>query len=364
MNIYEKDDCFFAAANTADGFKSYFDEIFGRDEIDRLYILKGGPGVGKSTFMKRLGELYENTGGECEYFFCSSDPDSLDGIIIKGKRAAVIDGTMPHAVEPSLAGVREIIIDLGRAWDTDSLYQSREVLIELSDKKSLCYKDCYRLLSCKKTIDSLIKNLVLPYINTGKLEKSANKISKAIFGGENEGYSEKVRITKAISTKGRVRLSTFENMAARTVFIKEPFEASGLADMILKAVYDNAKSLGKHFSVSFSTEENGKIDALYFPDSRICVTKYDEQALLMCDKALKKSKVVNCTRFLDSKGFHHLSSLRKFYSKLSEKLENQAIDKLKEAGEIHAEMEKIYGKYTDYAKVEEISREYFSKILA
>ncbi len=44
----------FAGNNTAVGFYSYFDYLFNPEELDRIYILKGGPGVGKSSFMKKF----------------------------------------------------------------------------------------------------------------------------------------------------------------------------------------------------------------------------------------------------------------------------------------------------------------------
>ena len=36
----------FAAANTKNGFVSFFDKTFCRDGISKIYILKGGPGCG------------------------------------------------------------------------------------------------------------------------------------------------------------------------------------------------------------------------------------------------------------------------------------------------------------------------------
>ena len=85
---------FFAAANGYSGFRSYFDKIFDPSEYTSLYILKGGPGTGKSSFMKRLLAELETEVEECEAIFCSSDPASLDGVIIKRgeRRIGVIDG--------------------------------------------------------------------------------------------------------------------------------------------------------------------------------------------------------------------------------------------------------------------------------
>ena len=40
---------YFAAANTYKGFISYFDTVFDPEKVSRLYVLKGGPGTGKTA---------------------------------------------------------------------------------------------------------------------------------------------------------------------------------------------------------------------------------------------------------------------------------------------------------------------------
>ena len=42
----------FAASNSCEGFKNYYGDIFTDTRVDRLYIIKGGPGTGKSHFMR------------------------------------------------------------------------------------------------------------------------------------------------------------------------------------------------------------------------------------------------------------------------------------------------------------------------
>jgi len=37
-------------------FFSYYDYILGQEEANRIICIKGGPGVGKSTFMKKIGK--------------------------------------------------------------------------------------------------------------------------------------------------------------------------------------------------------------------------------------------------------------------------------------------------------------------
>ena len=52
----------FAAANTSGGFVSLFDNAFCRDGVSKIYILKGGPGCGKSTLMKNYAKSAKEKG--------------------------------------------------------------------------------------------------------------------------------------------------------------------------------------------------------------------------------------------------------------------------------------------------------------
>ena len=90
---------FFAGANSGDGFQNLFSEIAELEDTYDLMILKGGPGVGKNTFMREIGRSMEAAGTPVEYLWCSGDPDSLDGVILPALRCAVVDGTAPHDKE-------------------------------------------------------------------------------------------------------------------------------------------------------------------------------------------------------------------------------------------------------------------------
>lgn len=359
-----KKESFFAASNTKDGFVSYFDNIFGTSDIERLYIIKGGPGVGKSTFMKRTGQKAKTEGLSCEYFYCSSDPDSLDGIIIKEKKIAVIDGTRPHSVEPKMPGVRETIIDFGRAWDTDALVSEKENLQKLSKEKSDCYESCYRFLHGKNVMDNMTYNLVFPYILFDKLDKSAARFCKSALGDQEHKSRGKTltRITKAISSKGLIRLDTFENTADYCVFLKEPFYGCRLAGHFLRAIYEYARNSGIDVVVSYDCQNKNEIDGLFFPNAKTSVTLYDEALVARCDREMKRCKIINCKRFINEKAFSDLKPLRKFYCRLSENMLSLALESLEKAGRAHMETEKIYRLYTDYRTVEKIGDEYCKRI--
>ena len=46
---------YFLGANSKNGFYSLYDELFAGEY--RLHIIKGGPGTGKSSFMRKIGAL-------------------------------------------------------------------------------------------------------------------------------------------------------------------------------------------------------------------------------------------------------------------------------------------------------------------
>ena len=89
---------FFLGANSEEGFFSLYDQLLG-GRLDDLMILKGGPGCGKSTFMRRVGAAMERAGERIVYINCSGDPDSLDGVIFPAIGTAIVDGTAPHGMD-------------------------------------------------------------------------------------------------------------------------------------------------------------------------------------------------------------------------------------------------------------------------
>ena len=74
---------YFAASNSCRGFVSYYPACFGTDSgVEKLYIMKGGPGTGKSRFMRDVATYAVDRGADVTYYYCSSDAASLDGVII------------------------------------------------------------------------------------------------------------------------------------------------------------------------------------------------------------------------------------------------------------------------------------------
>lgn len=158
MNAYH----YFASANTSKGFINFFDNINTTNNYYR-YIIKGSSGCGKSTLMKKIANDFSDQ-TDIEYFYCSSDPNSLDGVRLVKYDISILDGTSPHATETSIPSVVDEIVNLGEFINND-VYFYKDKIKDILKEKSDNYKKVYTLLSAIGNLNSLIKNKYYNYIN-------------------------------------------------------------------------------------------------------------------------------------------------------------------------------------------------------
>ena len=103
---------YFLGTVSASGFAGFFSQLNDPDLPERTRIIKSGPGCGKSSMMRRLGERMVRAGYPVEYIHCSSDPDSLDGLVCVPLRFAIVDGTAPHVLEPAIPAAKQEVVSL------------------------------------------------------------------------------------------------------------------------------------------------------------------------------------------------------------------------------------------------------------
>ena len=142
----------FPGSNTGDGFMGFFDNLHAK--AHRTVILKGGPGVGKSTLMADTGAHFERQGMDVSYYHCSGDPDSLDAVLAPAAGFLILDGTAPHIVDPKYPGARDGILNLGACLDEKQLSSQAEEIEGLNREISGCYAQAYRYLRAARAVRS------------------------------------------------------------------------------------------------------------------------------------------------------------------------------------------------------------------
>lgn len=135
---------YFLGNNSGYGFWNDYDaELKGKD---RVALLKGGPGTGKSTLMKKIAEYAKKAGHDIELWYCSGDPNSLDGVYIKDTNRAVVDATAPHASGVDIPVVKDRIFDLAQSLKPYKLRGVREDIEKLMNCKKQCFMRAYQHL--------------------------------------------------------------------------------------------------------------------------------------------------------------------------------------------------------------------------
>lgn len=338
---YFKADAVFAASNSASGFKSYYDEVFKRSEFERLYIIKGGPGTGKSSFMKRVAEYSRACGYYVESYRCSSDPESLDGIIIDG-RIAFLDGTAPHSFDAELVGARDEIINLGEFWDSDKLAGRIGEIDMLSAKKKEAYIKGYRYLSGCGALDGIMSALIFPALKEKKLMGYVSRILSEI--PSSEGGKVTPALVDSVGMKGRVRFDSYEKCAEKLYSVSDFY---GTAHIFLAALITAAKRKGIDMRISYDPIIPEKPDGVFFCDCGIAFVKC-EVGECEYDGAHR----INMKRFLDKDALDSVKKEYRYDAKLYDALLSSACESFAEAGESHFKLEKIYSECMDFSAKE------------
>ena len=139
---------YFPGANTGRGFIGHFEGIVPPwSEPHYTYVLKGGPGVGKSTLMKKCAAIARANGFTVEEFRCASDPESFDAVRIPQRRLVLLDGTAPHTIDPAMPGIDGETLDLGRFLHKEVFKRRREELFVLAEENRTHYKNAFACLS-------------------------------------------------------------------------------------------------------------------------------------------------------------------------------------------------------------------------
>ena len=338
---------YFAAMNSYRGFRSYYRDSF---STERRYIIKGGPGCGKSTLMRRLADEAERRGLETELYYCSSDTNSLDGIVIKELGVAVFDGTAPHEEAASAPGWRDNLIDLGAFWNADMLRARQDDIIAASEAKAYSYRQAYAQLGMAGDASTLRRRMLTDCINAGALGKCAERIAERIARGDisREIPSSVQAVVGAFGMDGYVYLPTLEDDTPAVIGIRD---IHGAATLLLEQVCCQLGRRGIPFIAG--------IDA---PSGDICAVRASGTTVtLRADIAgTSGRRMIGCRALLNTD--RESEQALKRLDSLILHLRSRAAQHLGEVKKEHFILEEIYGEAMDYSKVDNCCNELIEKL--
>ena len=344
-----KTPCFFLGANTPKGYYSRFDQLLNYDPKGKCFLIKGGPGTGKATLMKKVAEALKEKGLEPELIYCTADTDSLDAVITPDGSFAILDATLPHAVEPKYAGAYETTVSLCDCWDEAVLKKNSEKIMEFFDKNRELHERGRRYIAAAANLFDEAARLSLDTISQEKVAKTALRVCAREFKKRRRRPgTEKIRFLSGVTDRGIFTFDETAEALCDRIYVLED-DCGAASRIFMSTVRRTALDFGLDIITCrcsiFPTE---KIEHVFIPELHLGFMTSNKRHPV----AAPPYRVIHAKRFVDEKKFAKYKIRIRFTLRAATELINEAVRCMKEAKTVHDELESLYIPAMDFSLVE------------
>lgn len=333
---------FFLGANSGQGFQNLFGRFCAPENHNDLLVLKGGPGVGKSTMMRRIGKAMEERGEQVEYLYCSGDPGSLDGVWIPRIRCAVVDGTAPHVVEPQFPAAVDRYVNLGEFYDIAAAKTAREEIIRYTKAGSAAYQRAYLALGAARQILDGAAALAAGGLDLEKLGRRTDGIIGREIRGKGSGGPDAYRFLGSLTCKGPIwRFDTVPSLCPKVYQLQDTY---GLAGPMLERIRAAAVSRGFPVVVCPDPEHVDRVQHLLVPELELAFVT-SREGMVYDGPAYRRVRLDGMLSAAHCK--RHKAQLR-FMRRMAQTLREEGVASLREAKAAHDALEAVYHPNVDF----------------
>ena len=334
---------FFVGANSGEGFRNLFHEMVELEQMQDFMVLKGGPGVGKNTFMRSLGHSMEEAGLAVEYLWCSGDPDSLDGVVIPEIRCAVADGTSPHVLEPEYPAAVDRYVNLGQFYDIAAAKASVQEVKRCTHAYKAAYVRAYHNLKAARQVELDTVNEARAAFDAVKAHRRVDGIiSRELRRSGGEAGKTTRRFLGSITHKGYLwRFDSVDTLCPRVYELQDSFE---LAGDLLARLHDAATEKGWDTIVCSAPEEMDRVEHLLIPSLGLAFITSREGM----EYGSRPYRRIRLDAMVDTSACKGRLS---FQRRMTALLRQEALSALKDAKANHDALEAVYNPYVDFEGV-------------
>lgn len=219
---------FYLGANTPVGFVGYLDDLYDAGDGWQAYIIKSGPGTGKSSLMRTVMNTMSELGQEPEAIYCSSDPRSLDGVLFPKLKICILDGTAPHVIEPRYWGAVEQIVNLSACMDGDLLHRQHAAIMSATDACSAMHVRCRKFIGAAASLLGDSARILQEFTDGEKVARTAARIAAREFGCHSGAPGkERRRFLSAVTPEGIVTFhETIQALCPRIYAVEDEHGAA------------------------------------------------------------------------------------------------------------------------------------------
>ncbi len=345
----------FPGGNTSEGFYSYYSFLLEKG-TKRIFVIKGGPGVGKSTLMKKIGQKMVDQGYDVEFHYCSSDNNSLDGIAVLNTGVVMVDGTAPHIVDPKYPGGLDEIVNMGEYWNVDGMQILRDKIIASTNEVSRLFTRAYSFLKSARTIAdniSVMHQSCMDYAGANKISGILQSMLDGTYRREKIGR-ERHLFSCAYTPGGFVDFTDSIMPDLAKVYYLEGNMGTGKTTLMQKIV-SSAVEKGLNVEIYHTPLMPRKIGAIIIKELNIAITTSEKFKS-------KNEATINLDQYLDKKMIASFREVIEDDSQLLQSLINKGIDNIRQAKEEHDALEQYYVPNMNFAAANEKYEEILSRI--
>lgn len=349
---------FFLGANSSAGFQSLYEGFVDPEKNQDVIVLKGGPGAGKSSFMKYIGEQAEARGEDVEYIWCSGDPESLDAVRLPRLGILAVDGTSPHVVEPQYPAAVDRYVNLGRFYQVEKLKTLREEIMAHAKDYRAAYRQAYRALKAAGEVEQCLQDLTSTGFDQEKLRRRTAGIITRELGKQGGGTGEiAYRFLGGVTHRGLIwRFDTVETLCDRIYELKD---SRGLGGEVLHTVAQAAVQRGYDVIACLDCNRLARLQHLILPELRLGFITTREGMEYTGKKPYRR---IHIDAMADQRLQRQNRSRCRFHRRMYQLLMEEAIAGLQAAKASHDLLEKAYNPYVDFDGVYALAKEEWKRI--
>lgn len=359
--MHQPEACFFLGANTPAGFVGYMPESYRPEEGWRVYIIKSGPGSGKSTFMRRVWESVYATDPavEAEFLYCSSDPHSLDGVRFPDLKVALYDGTAPHVLEPRYWGACEVVVDLCSCADNEMLFQKAADVRRATDRCAEGHQRCRQYLAAGAALLESSRRIAARCTDEEKVRRTARRLATRECPPTGNRSREDRRFLSAVTPDGILTLySTLQALCPRVYVIEDEYGAAG--NLLLQEVRRTALENGHHvISCTCPLAPADKLEHILLPALGVGFTLSNPWH--RADFPVYRR--IHASRFTDEVTLQQKRQQLAFHRRAIREMLNEAVSCAFEAKAVHDTMEAFSVSAMDFTAVDRLCERVTEEIL-
>lgn len=343
---------FFLGANTPKGFYSLFSELYNPFKNHQIYLIKGGPGTGKSSIIKKIASEAEKRELSVERIPCSSDPLSLDGVIISELNIAVADATSPHIINPVFPGVAEHTVDPGLFWDKNKLKTNSENIKAITIKNSEFHKQNIKYLKAASVIENDIENIYIKLFNKEKADRFVQRFCfKELSATEKDSGNIQTRFISAVTPLGVVvQYDTLFRLCDKIITISD--KSPIISSYIIKSINDYASERGIDRIICMCPmNPEKKYEHIIFPNLKLGIFTSNMYHPMI----RKNGNTVHSERFINEKDFSAYKNKLSFLKKSKLELIGESVKYLEQAKAAHDILESYYIAAMNFKRVSEMT---------